>query len=141
MEAVLFVFFLLAFALVAPPHVVALTATGLLIASLVVRAAARALSGIRIGLAVTFRTIVLAFLLSMLAAFAVMSFALGAPPEFQHAVTDVGAHTLSFAAYILGFRIGLGLNWPHAATVAAASALTVGAFVWLATMVRVPVLH
>ena len=141
MEAVLFVFFLLAFALVAPPHVVALTATGLVVASLVVRATARALSGVRVSLAAAFRAVVLTFLLSTLVAFAAMSLTLGAPPEFQHAVADLGANLLGLIAYTLGFRAGLGLSWQHAAIAAAAATLTIGACVWLAMVIRLPVLH
>lgn len=131
-EAVLFVFFLLAFALVAQPHVVAVTATGLLIASLIVQPTARALSGVKVSLAAAFRTLVLTFLLSMLAAFTVMSLLIGARPEFVSTLTNLGANALAFGAYVLGFRVGLGLNWGHAAIVAAMSSLIIGACVWLA---------
>lgn len=131
-EAVLFVFFLLAFALVAQPHVVAVTATGLLIASMTAQATARSLSGVRVSIAAAFRALVLTFLLSMLAAFTVMSFMHGAPPEFASTLTHPGANVLTFGAYVLGFRMGLGLQWGHAAIVAAMSSLIIGACAWLA---------
>lgn len=141
MEAVLFVFFLLAFALVAQPHVVAVTATGLLIASLIVRSSARSLTGVKVSLAAAFRTLVLTFLLSMLAAFTAMSFLLGARPEFVNTLANPGANVLCFGAYVLGFRMGLGLNWGHAAIVAALSSLIIGACVWLAVSMTALVLN
>lgn len=134
MEAVLFVFFLLAFALVAPPHVVAFTATGLLVATLVVRTTASLLSGVRVSLAAAFRTLVLTFLLSMLASITLMSFVVGTPPEFKNTLTSLGANVFSFGAYVLGFRIGLGLTWPHAALVAVVSSLIIGGCIWLTVL-------
>lgn len=132
MEAVLFVFFLLAFVLVAPPNVVAITATGLIFASLVVQTAASALCGVRVSLAASFRTLVLAFLLSMLAIFTIMSFMIGAPPEFKHALANPLSQLFTFGAYVLGFRLGLGLRWPHAALVSALSSAIIGACLWAA---------
>jgi hypothetical protein len=141
MEAMLFVSFLLVFVLMAPPQTVAITATGLLIASLAVRASAGALSRGRVRLAIVFRSLVLAFLLSMLAAFALMHLVPGAPPRFQDTLTHPGANLLAFGAYAWSYRIGLGLSWPHAALVAALSSLTVGACIWLAVLLRTSAVH
>lgn len=131
-EAVLFVFFLLAFALVAPPHVVAITATGLLLASVLAQAMAARLSGVKVGIAPAFRTLVLGFLASMLLSFAIMGVAPGRPPAFEHALVNPGAHVLAYGVCVLGFRLVLRLSWAHAAIVAAMCSLTIGLSIWLA---------
>jgi hypothetical protein len=141
MEAVLFVFFLFAFVLVAPPHIVAITATGLLASSLMVRSMAGALSGVRVSMASVFRCLVLSFLLSLLASFAVMRLVLGTQPEFERAMTHMGANALAYLAYTSGFRFGLKLTWAHAALVAAIPAFIVGASIWLAMSLGLPALN
>lgn len=132
MDAVLFVLFLLAFVLVAPAKIVAFTAAGLCAASLIVQATANAFAGVHVTLSGAFKTLVITFLLSTLAAFILMSFALGGAIEFQHSVTSFAANVFTYGAYVLGFRIGLGLTWRYAAIVAAISSLVVGACIWLA---------
>ncbi len=141
MEAVFFVFFLLAFVLVAPPHLVALAATGLLASSLIVGPLARLLSGAKVSTAAAFRTLVLGFLLSMLLAFALLNLLQDSPPAFKSALSHEGTHALAYVVYLVGFRRGLRLSWPHSAIVAAIPTLIVGASIWLAMSLNLPALH
>jgi hypothetical protein len=132
MGPVLLAVFMVIFVMIAPLKVVALTVAGFGSASLVVQATALSISGVKVTIAQAFKTIILSFLLSLLAGFTLVSFVRGAPHFMLNDITGLGALAFQYGAYVLAFRMGLGLTWLHAALVAVVSSTITGVCIWAA---------
>lgn len=133
MSQLLLVVFFLALFLVAPLKAALLFSGTLLLASLAVQASASAISRVTVSLGEAFKAIVLSVFFSAVAAFTIFSFAIGAPRELissGNAGSSLGILALQYGAYVLGFRLALGLTVVHAAMVAVVSTLLTSLSVW-----------
>lgn len=140
MGAILFTIFFLVLFVAAPMKVAAVFTGALFLATVVVQATTVSISRVNVSLTESFKAIVYACLFTAVAVFTILSFMVGAPRELFANTTAVAAASLplvvlQYGSFVLGFRMALGLTWPHAAVVAATStAITSGAIWFIAKM-------
>ncbi|HEX5310792.1 hypothetical protein [Aquabacterium sp.] len=126
--------------LIAPIKVTAIVCGSLLLCALVVQATTTTLSRVNVTLSDSFKAIIYSFFFSIIAFFTIFSFLIGGPREiFMNPASARAAAIplilLQQGAYILGFKLALGLTLIHAFIVAVASSfITSGAFWFILTM-------
>lgn len=135
MGQLLFVLFFLALFVVAPTKVAAIICGALLLAALVVQAAAAGVTRSSVSLGDSVKAIVYAVFFSAVAAFTIFSFVLGAPRELftnPASVTALGwpLIALQYGAFVLGFKMALGLTFVQAAVVSLASTAIATGALW-----------
>jgi hypothetical protein len=130
MGQLLVVLFFLALFVVAPLKAAILFSCSILLATLVVQATTATISRVNVSLSESFKAIVLASLFSAIAIFTMISFMSGAPRGLIGNPTGFALLGLQYGAYVLGFRIALGLTFIHAAIVAVVSTLITSTSIW-----------
>jgi hypothetical protein len=135
MGPLLVVVFFLALFIVAPLKAAAIFSGALLLSTLVVQATTASISRVNVSLTDSFKAIVYSFLFTAVAVFTIFSFMIGAPREvFMNPTaafaTGIPITLLQYGAYVLGFKIALGLTFIHSCIVAAASTLITSGAIW-----------
>ncbi|RZL02905.1 MAG: hypothetical protein EOP36_07110 [Rubrivivax sp.] len=130
MAQLLMACFFLAVLLLAPLKASAIFLGALLLATLVVQATTATMSQVRVTMGSAFKAIVLSLFFSAIATFTAISFVYGAPRFLINNLSGMALVGLQYGAYILGFRMALGLTTLHAAMVAVASTLITSASIW-----------
>jgi hypothetical protein len=135
MGQLLVVVFFLALFVVAPFKAAALFSGSLLLSTLVVQATTVTISRVKVSLAESFKAIVYSFFFTVVAIFTIYSFMIGGPREvFMNPaaffVASAPLVLLQYGAYVLGFKVALGLTLLHAIIVAAASTLITSGSIW-----------
>lgn len=134
-QLLLIVFFLALF-VVAPVKAAAIFAGAVLLASLVVQRTAASVAQTPVSLSDSFKAIVYALFFSAVALFTQFSFMKGASKELfanPAAIAVVGwpLIAMQYGAYLLGFKIALGLTFLQSAVVAIASTVITSGAIWL----------
>lgn len=143
MGQLLFALFFLALFVVAPIKAAAVFTGAIFLATLVVQATTASISRVSVSLTDAFKAIVYASFFTAVAVFTVFSFMVGAPRELfaspaAFAAASLPLIALQYGAYVLGFKVALGLTLVHAAIVALAStAITSGAFWFISKMAAI----
>jgi hypothetical protein len=140
MGQVLMLCFFLAVLVLAPLKASAIFLGALLLATLVVQATTTTISNVNVSMGSAFKAIVLSLFFSAVAMFTIISFMHGAPRFLVNNLSGMTLMALQYGAYILGFRMALGLTTLHAALVAIASTLItsvsilfIAKMAWIAT--------
>lgn len=127
--------FFLAVLFLAPLKASAILIGALLLATLVVQATTSAISHVQVTMGSALKAIGLSLFFSVVAVFTIISYMHGAP-RFMFdsvgglALSGMALTGLQYGAYILGFRMALGLTTLHAAMVAVASTFITTMAVW-----------
>lgn len=130
MAYLLVVLFFLALFVVAPLKGALVFSGSLLLASLAVQATSSAVSMVSVSLTEAFKAIVLSLFFTAIAAFTAVSFMVGAPRELLNSGSGLVLLALQYGAYVLGFRMALGLTFAHSAVVAVISTLVTSVAIW-----------
>lgn len=135
MFQVLMACFFLAMLFLAPLKASVILLGALLLATLVVQATTSTIANVQVTLGSALKAIGLSLFFSAIAIFTIISFIHGAPRFMFNnvggmALSGLALTGLQYGAYILGFRIALGLTMLHAAMVAAVSTLITTMAVW-----------
>lgn len=130
MGQLLVVLFFLAMLVVAPIKASLTFMGALLLATLVVQSVTSSISHVQVTLGASFKAIVLSLFFAAVAVFTIISFTVGAPRFMFNELSGLLLTGLQYGAYILGFRIALGLTFSHAAMVAIASTLITSMSIW-----------
>lgn len=140
MAQLLFVVFFLALFVVAPLKAAAIFTAAVLLAALVVQATAASVTRTSVSLTDSFKAIVYSVFFTAMAVFTLFSFMKGAPKELFTSPAVLAAAgwpvlAMQYGAYLLGFKIALGLTVVQAAIVALVSTvITSGALWFIATL-------
>lgn len=140
MGQLLFVLFFLALFVLVPLKAAGIFTGAVLLATLVVQATAAGVTSTSVSLTDAFKAIVYAFFFAAVAVFTLFSFMKGAPKElFTNPAVLAAAGwpvlAMQYGAYLLGFKMALGLTFVQAALVAIASTvITSGALWFIVTM-------
>ena len=121
---------ILAILVVAPLKAAAAILGTVLLSTLVVQTTTSTFSKVNVTLIESFKAIVLSLFFSAVAVFTTISFMRGAPREFLNNLSGMALVAMQYSAYVLGFRIALGLTFFHAAVVAIASTIITSACLW-----------
>lgn len=130
MGYLLVVIFFLALFLTLPLKAAVVFCGALLLSTLVVQATTGTVARVKVTLTESFKAIVLSTFFAMVAAFTTVSFLRGAPRDLINDTSGLLLMVLQYTAYVLGFRMALGLIWPHAALVALLSTLITSVSIW-----------
>ncbi len=135
MGQLLFVVFFLALFIAAPLKAAAIFSGALLLSTLVVQATTASISRVNVSLTDSFKAIVYSFFFTAVAVFTIYSFMIGAPREvFMNPASLFAASLplvlLQYGAYVLGFKVALGLTVVHSCIVAAASTFITSGAIW-----------
>jgi hypothetical protein len=140
----LFVGFFLVLFVVAPVKAAGVFLGAFLLAALVVQATAASVCRASVTLADSIKAIVYAFFFAAVAIFTLFSFMVGAPRELLTNPAVVAAAgwplvALQYGAFVLGFKLALGLSFLQACVVSIAStAITSGALWFISRMASGP---
>jgi hypothetical protein len=135
MGQLLIVLFFMALFFFAPLKAAAIFTGSVMLASLVVQATTSTISHVNVSLTDAFKALVYSFFFTAIAIFTIFSFMIGAPREvFMNPASIMAAGLplaiLQYGAYILGFKIALGLTLLHSVIVAAASTVITSGSIW-----------
>jgi hypothetical protein len=135
MGQLLVVVFFLALFIAAPLKIAAIFSGALLLSTLVVQATTASISRVNVSLTDSFKAIVYSFFFTAVAIFTIYSFMIGAPREvFMNPAAAFAASIplmlLQYGAYVLGFKVTLGLTLIHSCIVAAVSTLITSGAIW-----------
>ncbi|QPF71949.1 hypothetical protein G8A07_02730 [Roseateles sp. DAIF2] len=130
MAPLLTALFFLAVFVIAPLKGALIFCGAILLATLFVQATTSAVSNAGVTLTESFKAIVLSVFFGAIAAFTVMSFMKGAPRELINGGSGLLLLALQHGAYVLGFRLALGLTFLHAFLVATVSTVFTSAAIW-----------
>jgi len=121
--------------MLAPLKASAILLGALMLATLVVQATTSSISHVKVTMGSAFKAIALSLFFTGVAMFTIISYMHGAPRfMFDNlgglALSGMVITVLQYGAYILGFRLALGLTTLHAAMVAVASTFITSAALW-----------
>lgn len=138
MGQLLVIVFFLALFVAIPFKSAALFSGSLLLSTLVVQATTSTISRVNVSLTDSFKAIVYSFFFTVIAVFTIFSFMVGGPREiFVNPASFLAASVplvlLQYGAYVLGFKVALGLTLLHSIIVAAASTFITSGAIWFIT--------
>jgi hypothetical protein len=136
MGSILSALFFVGLFVLAPFKFAAIFTCALLFSSLVIKATAASISHVEVPLTDAFKALVYSFFFSFLAILTIFSFLKGAPREVFMSPTSIVAIGwplvfLQYGAYVLGFKIALGVTLLHSILVAAVSTAITSGSIWL----------
>lgn len=130
MHYLLFIGAILFFAFIAPLKISLAVCASILIVTVVVKVSAQVVAGTSPTLGESFRSVFYASLLVGLVLLAVMSFSSGTGTSHIVGWPALAVLAGLFAAYTLGFQIGIGTSFGASAGIAVISTLVSGAILW-----------
>ena len=126
MQYLLLIGAILWFAFIAPLKVTLATCLFVLVILSVVRFSAQAVTGVEATFGEAAKAISLSFVFLVIAIFTWISFSLGVPKGVSIQITGLASYAVlgaTFAAYVLGFKLGLNISFGASAVIALISSV------------------
>lgn len=132
MHYLLFVGFFLFFAFIAPLKVTLLSCVLVIVATLVVTFAAKAIANVAPTVGESFKAVALSFFFGVIALFTLVSFSHGTGITSFTGLPAVAVFCALLASYVLGFKVALRTGFLASALIALVSTVVSGALIWSA---------
>ena len=127
MQYLLLIGAILWFAFIAPLTVTLATCLFVLVILSIVRFSAQAVTGVQATYGEAAKAVSLSFVFLVIAIFTWASLSLGVPKGISIQISGLGGYAVfgaTLAAYILGFKVGLGISFGASAVIALISSVT-----------------